>query len=771
MKHAVFAVTLFICTVAQPSLSAAQTCEVLKDDNGQQRANGSRLCVALKITNGALDIDRSQSKFAASDEFRRRLSIPPAEAEEVVFATLAKLLTTIPKPYRFALSDEDKARDDRGQLSDAQTNAIRTVNASWTDYLQQFDAWTTAANRTSMPEVFSDFESDALTPLVTASDTTALLVWDDGSFDAEQGAFTFRVLDPISNWADDTQVKISFPDLPDGPKKESRRKRIEQLLRPLAGRPRCYECMKLTLENFYKRMGLDPEISFDDRNTSPLIIGIIESKRIVSISWQSLKDDDPNVDKLLYSLLTDKAFRQFVKHRVSIGNVFNYRKQTGEPGPYLNAQRMQIQQLLVTQLGYAASLTLAPGEAGSTSSFNITIQKLSDLEEDANANPSPTPTANATPQPAPATANPEGVVTAHEQEKKTQTDFNPEHAGDKPKDKKRYVGGGVEYEPGQGLKFFGLGQVSRFPLMPDSLNNFSVKAGGHGNDGALGSANYFADYVFFNTFHRRVSVQFTVSSDLEADRNLFTPNTDERRSTGLARVELELFRDRSGSLLRFFSEARLETVELQTTPQFAFKGNLNSLEFGGFYFFESVEVERPRRIRLEPKFKFGLGLAAGEPRYNKLLTTGNFHQVLPARYELDVSGRAEFASRATPRFELPSLGGTDNLRGFRSDDGLGRQLWTLQNELWIPLNIGDDLSTGLKALLREKVKAAAFVDVGGLYDPIDVSPGMRAGTGIGIRLIYNPIIFKVDFGYGFGEKATSGGRGKFHFSVISNLPF
>ena len=765
MKHIVIAFTLVVCALSQASLCGAQTCEVLKDENGQQRRNGSRLCGAFKITNGALDIDRAQSRFVPTDEFRRRLSIPPAEAEEFVFASLGKLLKSIPKPYRFALSDADKARDDRNELTDAKTVAIRTANTNWTAYLQQFDDWATSTNRTSMPEVFSSFEADALSPLVTAHESTALLVWEDGSFDAEQGTFTFTVLDPINNWSDESQVRISFPDLPDGPKTNARRKRIEQLLRPLAGRPRCYDCMKVTLENFYRRMGLEPEITFDDRNTSPLRIGVIESKRIVSISWRSL-ENDPNIDKVLYSLMTDKAFRHFVKQRAKIGSVFNYRQQTGEPGPYLNGQRMQIQQLLVTQLGYSASLSLAPGEAGTSSSFNITIEKLAQ-PDDADA----PETTNTHPEPAPATANPEGVVTAHEQEKKTETDFHPKDADDKPKDKKRYVGGGFEYQPGQGVKFFGLGQLSRFPGLPNSTNNLSVKVGGQGTDGALGNANYFADYVFFNRLHRRVSVQFTMSSDLEADRNLTAPNTDERRRTGLARLEFELFRDRSGSLLRFFSEARNETVELKPNLQPTVKGNLTTVEFGAFYFFESVEVERPRRIRFEPKFKFGLGLADGEPRYNKLLATGNFHQVLPRRYELDITGRAEVASQATPRFELPSLGGSEILRGFRADDGLGRKLWALQNEVWIPLNVGNDQSTGLKAMLREKVKAAAFVDVGGLYDAINVSSGMRTGTGAGLRFIYNPIIFKFDFGYGFGEKATGGGRGKFHFSIASNLPF
>ena len=768
MKHVAIAFAVLVCALTQASLCSAQPCEVLKNENGQERCNGSQLCVTVKITNGALDVDRSQSKFVASNEFRNRLSIPFAEAEAIVFNTLGDVLKTIQKPYRLALSEEDKVRDNKGELNDAATIAIRTANASWTDYLTHYDHWTQqGTNRKPMDQVFETFQADALDPLVKASETTALLEWEgDNVFDAEQGTFNLTVLDPINKWADAKQVKISFPGLPDGPKTEAKLKRVQKLLQRLAGRPRCYQCMKVILETFYTRMGFEPVVDFDDRNTSPLRISIVESKRIVSISWRSL-ETDPNIDKLLYSLLTDKAFRHYVKQRANINGIFNYRQQTGEPGPYLNRQRFQIQQLLVTQLGYGASLTPAPGDAGASSSFNVTIQKLSE-PEDGTSSPAES---NEHPEPAPPTANPQGVVTAHEQERKTETDFHPKNNDSKPKDKKRYVGGGFEYRPEQGVKFFALGQVSRFLLMPGAVNNLSVKVGGFGDAGVLGNANYFADFIFFNKLHRRLSVQFTVASDLEADRNLTAPNTDERRSTGLARLEFELFRDRSGSLLRFFTEGRNETVELKSNLEPLVKANVTTLEFGAFYLFESVEVERPRRIRFEPKFKAGLGLAVGEPRYNKFLATGNFHQMLPGRYELDVSGRAEVASQATPRFELSSFGGAEILRGFRADDGLGRKLWTLQNEVWIPLNIGNDQSTGLKAMLREKVKIASFLDVGGLYDAINVSDGMRAGTGIGLRVIYNPIIFKFDFGYGFGEKATSGGRGKFHFSVTSNLPF
>jgi hemolysin activation/secretion protein len=147
------------------------------------------------------------------------------------------------------------------------------------------------------------------------------------------------------------------------------------------------------------------------------------------------------------------------------------------------------------------------------------------------------------------------------------------------------------------------------------------------------------------------------------------------------------------------------------------------------------------------------------------------HQVLPRRFEADVAGRVEIASRRTPLFELPSFGGVEVVRGFRRDDALGRRLWSLQNELWVPLPIGDESSKRLKAMLRENVKIAPFVDFGGVYKVVAATPGARSGLGVGLRFIYNPIIFKFDYAYGLGTAATGGSRGKFYLSIGSNLPF
>ena len=191
MKHVVIAFALLVCAITQASLCAAQSCEVLKDANGQQRRNGSQLCVTLKITNGALDVDRSQSKFVASDEFRRRLSIPFADAEQIVFTTLGNVLKPIPKPYRLALSDEDKTRDDKGELNDAQKQ-MRSAPLMQAG-LTISNSMTTGHRRPTgkaCKTCFQIFNRMRSTPLENAPDTTALLVWEDNSLMRNKGRST-----------------------------------------------------------------------------------------------------------------------------------------------------------------------------------------------------------------------------------------------------------------------------------------------------------------------------------------------------------------------------------------------------------------------------------------------------------------------------------------------------------------------------------------------------------------------------------------------------
>ncbi len=762
-----------IVAVLFTTVAAAQTrpsCEVPADST---KANASRLCVQLEITDGRIVASQPKSVFRPSALFRQRLKIAQPEAEAFLFAELQKLLDVIPRPYRFALSDVEKLQDDKGQLNDESTKRIRTAVTSWREYLQLFEEWSqTTGKERGVGDVFPEAEATAsgglLFPLATAQELTALLIYEDAGYEAEDGVIRFAVADPIDNWSDTKQVQLVLPGVVDKAKSAARLQRIEEILGPLAGRPRCLDCITKRIEAFYRRLGLAPNLIFDNKSSSPLIINVIEGARIVGVSWLSLEVADENIDNLLYSLLTETAFRAYLKQRSEIRTQkhFNYFRHTGQAGPYLNMTRIQIQQLLVNQLGYSLSFSFAPNaDEPLASNFNLTIQKNSGAEV-------PVESGNEVPASAPATANPDGVVTAHEQEKEFETEFG---AGAKktkrPKDKKHYLGFGIDYQPNKGVQFFGLGQTSRFPFLADTVNSISLKGGAQGAEGGIGSVNYFADFVLFNKLHRRVSVQLTVSSDLDPNRNLGTGLVDERRSLGFGRIEFEPFRDWSGSLLRFFVEGRHETVSLSSTTPPDSKLNVTTVDSGLLYLFESTEVENPRRIRFQPLLRMGLGLAVDEPRFNKLITTINFHQVLPRSFELDLSGRVEKASAHTPRFELPSFGGVDVVRGFQRDDGLGRRLWSSQNELWIPLPIGDESANGLKAMLREKVKLSPFFDIGGLYETVSGPPGIRSGLGLGLRFIYSPIIFKVDCAYGFGPTVNSGSRGKFYFSLGSNLPF
>jgi hypothetical protein len=275
----------------------------------------------------------------------------------------------------------------------------------------------------------------------------------------------------------------------------------------------------------------------------------------------------------------------------------------------------------------------------------------------------------------------------------------------------------------------------------------------------------------FRKLHRRLSLQFSGGADSNPNRVMAGQEQDERRDGGSGRLEFEPFRDRRGSLLRFYAEGRRTTVALRENDALKTKQNLTTLDLGSLYLFQSREAEFPRRVRLEPVVRFGMPLGSTSPSYRRLTITGNIHQSLPRRLAADISGTLKIASAGTPMFELPSFGGVDQVRGFRRDDALGRRLWSLQSEVWIPLpHTATDQDAGLKTFLRDNVRLAPFVDVGGLYAATGSTPGLRSGYGLGLRVIYNVVILKVDYAYGVGPAATSGSRGKFYFSIGSNLP-
>ena len=135
-----------------------------------------------------------------------------------------------------------------------------------------------------------------------------------------------------------------------------------------------------------------------------------------------------------------------------------------------------------------------------------------------------------------------------------------------------------------------------------------------------------------------------------------------------------------------------------------------------------------RALHLEPSVRFGLGLSASEPSFRKFRLGARYHLSIAGPVELETRFEGRLASAATPVFELPSLGGPETVRGFRTDESLGRRLWSSQNELWFPI-LKSGAPSKFRDLIRRNVRLAGFYDLGGLdHLAADLRPRWR-GSG------------------------------------------
>lgn len=797
--------------------------------------NQSTLNVFVGVRDGRLVVDRAKSAggFTVTDEFRSRLrnGTSGAEAEKTIsrfrdllFDDLDKEFGSFDKIYRYALNNTETVKEP----NDALTMGLRSFpegagTGDWAEFSAKFDDWAASAGvdeRYTIKQVFSN--SEMLQNLSSVGEQTALSYNPSSkppnvSFNAARGSLRFKVDDPIRNLEDESEYLICFPNEPDATKAAKKRKTIIKLLKPLEGKLWRGSQIKTTIEEYYAERGLAGVLRISPAR-APRKIVIPEAARIARLLFHS-DVPDAEINKIAYLLLPDKQFRIFAKNRPLTeltfedaegkeiasykGVDFNQLGTARGTEPFLNQYALQIQQLELSQLGFTVSPNQTPNEVrdqSSNDSSYVDIYVFKAEEEEKGEKPANVPD-EAVP-----TANNEGVVRAQTGGAAgSATDFVPSltigstgaspvtddtatdgAAGNaatptpsptpgskqawQPKDRKNYVGFGLRYKPGQSVRIFGLAQRERLGLL-SSQDALSVQFGAQ--DEALGALNYSSDFALFDALgHRRLSLQLTGKSDFEARRIFAGVETDERRTGGLLRVELEVFRDRADSSLRFYAEGQRATVQLLQDDRTVSKQNLTTLDLGGLYLFEDRTAYRPKRLRLEPRLRLGLGLARDETQFASFLLSGNYHGLLSRTLEADLTGRVEFASQRTPLYELPSLGGVDVLRGFREDDALGRRLWSLQSELWTALPGTAGAESGLRKFLRRQVKLAGFIDIGGAYQTTASAPGLRFGPGLGARIIYRPAIIKLDWAYGIGDAATTGrGRGRFYFSVGTNLPF
>ena len=664
---------------------------------------------------------------------------PPQPLDPNFDAQLAKL----PKPYRLALTADDQALDDAGQRPSVA--ALKTFpSGTIAHYYTALQAWCDAApnncqaaadNILSVAGLFRAFSG--------YQDAGLLFNVESDELNLETGRVVFRV---APNFNADT---VSIVDLP-----KARITQLRDWLRPLNGKLWNRTAVAARLLTFYSALGLDPQISSDIEQNS---IQILEGSRIQGIAFPfglPVKGTTTNwdkVDQALYAALPDKDFRtgylprrDAIRAKLEATDTPDLTYDTDlqiplNQAPYLSRLRLPTQQLLLQQSGFSLAVTTPVTKLVNNVQYSLAYYRL----EDISAAP---PIATAV-TPAPAAADANGHITptaatvlpSQAPPIKTTAADCIDDPGQKPKT--RYAGFGITYKPGQGLRAFGLAQQNF------SNSGLSVRAGQGGPGTPLATANFTTDYIAFSRLHRRLAFSLQGGTDTEANRYLTGAKQNEQRTGARARLELELFRDRNGHLLKFFTEPARTKITLGTIS------TTNTIDLGAVHLYESSGSPYPWTWRFEPTLRWGVETATVQ-QHQRASATARFHRQLPKGWATDIAAQAAFASASTPIFDQPSLGGADSLRGFRRDDAVAIRLWTLQPELWAPV--------------YTNLFLAAFHDIGNAGD---LSATPRRGPGLGLRYVAGPAVLRLDWAYGLGPAATGGSRGKFYFSVTTNLPY
>jgi Omp85 superfamily domain len=342
------------------------------------------------------------------------------------------------------------------------------------------------------------------------------------------------------------------------------------------------------------------------------------------------------------------------------------------------------------------------------------------------------------------------------------------------------IGGGVQYRSGQSVR----------PLISMSSTDFRVPwgvasfqgTGGTENTNGVGALNLQNDYIGFAKLHHRLGLSFAGKTDSTANRLLGSnAEINERKTGGQGRLEYDAVNDWHGMYVQLFGQGARQNL--------SFSGGGTDLPNAGLWTADAgatIDVLHearpwPGRFEIAPAVHFGDQTAVLAKPYTIWSLDVSAHQRISdfKLISVDISGHFRDATRDTPVFELPSLGGGESLRGFRPDDVLPRRYWSLQNELWVPVPGTLSASPSGKGLgaagwfLRQNVRLAFFADVAGAYQiPVGgIQSGIRWAPGLGIRFVRGNFALKLDWAYGQGHGQSGAGHGRTDMSVVENGAF
>lgn len=757
--------------------------------------------------------------------------LPEKEREKVLAASGdAEKATLLEKkkvtpPLTAPLANESK----RVALANYPIDKKAKDAGSWKGFVEAYDSW---PGPQPMVVSLNSFLTTYMTNQVLVDTAILGFDAENPTQDAVNGGFSLQVTDPIGDLNNDDDFEILVPeeirDIVDARYITPSKEKIISLLKPLQGELWERQRIASYINDYFirDRTGYErDDVGGNALSISPpsdekkclIVPPVPHIERVQFIGEFDAKD----IDSALRQLLTDDQLRLYRDNaKQFVTECKDEKPPENQPGaepanvvkikckqisfrdliennsslPYLNLQNWVSQQADLAQAGFGSGLKpfdpnppkpppaetetspATEGEDTTSAADNpapcekpvplfvqIRIAK-GDASEDSivekpAASPTPTPPEPLETEPT-ATPSPESTATPVATPTPSPTPSavkeSDKQAGiEKPK--RNRIGAEFVYRPDQGLHVNG--QYAHFRPGKD---DFSVLFGGDG--GLVVSGDYEGADLFRGKLRQPYPFQIRSYSDSIASRIFNKVKLDERRTGAGFIVSTQL--KTNPTLLSLSFEARHETVALADNKVLS-KQNVSSLSFGGTYSSVSRGVRFRRVWQFEPSVRLGLGIS--QPSFAVWHLNGRLHQYLPGQFDLIFDGRMDLATSRTPLFEQPSFGSSETVRGFRADDAIGRRQWSLKNELNLPVPGTTPDSKGLMKALREKVKLAAFVDVGGIYKTTGSKSGTRFGPGGGIRFTYQGAELQLDWAYGLGDSAFGRSRGRFYFSVSREI--
>lgn len=336
-------------------------------------------------------------------------------------------------------------------------------------------------------------------------------------------------------------------------------------------------------------------------------------------------------------------------------------------------------------------------------------------------------------------------------------------AGDEP-DHPNQFRLGVEYTAGRPARF--TAGYTRVGL----AGNDALSGQFGYQDQASGDLQYSRDWVAFGALGRRLQLSVRGFSDFTPDRRLSSgSDSDERRTGGEARGTLDLWRDLDGHWGQLEVGTSWRQSKTEHDGHTVDRTDITLLDVGLHYVKSWDGTPASGRLEVDPLLTLGYANA----EYAKPAIDARYHQFVGAfiQWEARATGITTIGGDV-PQVELPSFGGDGSVRGFKADAGLARTVWAVQNEAWFPVRLDLGLPSAVSAFLRRNAAVAVFGDVGGLHDSQDSFSGVKAGAGVGLRLVWQDYLtLRLDWAHAVGDQERAPQGGAVYFTVTTRRGF